>query len=336
MIRSTIAWRSMLAVALACLDSVVHAALGMPNLHQAILERRSGDALRMIQAAAVEENDRRGNTPLHYASETDQPEIVLALLQRGADIDARRFDGATPVLAGCVGGATEVVALLRARGAEFSSQACLYAAASWGRAAMVQAMLDQGVKPVGGNAKNETALHLAVARGHVDVAKALVAGGADLKATDADGMTPFETAVVRGQRGTAFVLLAAGVRPDERCCSGKLFRWHSGVSHLLTAQYLEQAGQPQEASGRYVLAADQFDAAAQMLQNETNRLGGSQLSTLGGDFLLHLMAVLGKTTMVMERPSVVAMQHEKHKYQQVAERAQAFSAQCRERAAALR
>jgi ankyrin repeat protein len=45
----------------------------------------------------LHKGDRRSNQPLHWATMTRQLEIIDELLSRGANIDARRFDGARPL-----------------------------------------------------------------------------------------------------------------------------------------------------------------------------------------------------------------------------------------------
>ncbi|MCZ7644299.1 MAG: sigma-70 family RNA polymerase sigma factor [Planctomycetota bacterium] len=47
--------------------------------------------------ALLHAGDRHGNQPLHWAVMTRQPELIDELLARGADIDAKRPDGARPL-----------------------------------------------------------------------------------------------------------------------------------------------------------------------------------------------------------------------------------------------
>jgi ankyrin repeat protein len=45
----------------------------------------------------IGKGDRRSNQPIHWATMTRQPDAIDELLERGADIDARRMDGARPI-----------------------------------------------------------------------------------------------------------------------------------------------------------------------------------------------------------------------------------------------
>jgi ankyrin repeat protein len=45
----------------------------------------------------VHARDQRGNVPIHWAAMTRQVDVIDELLSRGADIDARRGDGARPI-----------------------------------------------------------------------------------------------------------------------------------------------------------------------------------------------------------------------------------------------
>ena len=66
------------------------------------LALREHDLTRMrelldAEPALLSKGDRRSNQPIHWATMTRQLEAIDELLQRGADIDARRMDGAQPI-----------------------------------------------------------------------------------------------------------------------------------------------------------------------------------------------------------------------------------------------
>jgi ankyrin repeat protein len=66
------------------------------------LALREHDLTRMrelldAEPALLSKGDRRSNQPIHWATMTRQIEAIDELLRRGADIDARRMDGAQPI-----------------------------------------------------------------------------------------------------------------------------------------------------------------------------------------------------------------------------------------------
>jgi len=66
------------------------------------LALREHDLTRMrelldAEPALLSRGDRLSNQPIHWATMTRQLEAIDELLQRGADIDARRLDGSQPI-----------------------------------------------------------------------------------------------------------------------------------------------------------------------------------------------------------------------------------------------
>ena len=67
---------------------------------------------------SLEQQDDAGNTALHYAAGLEKPEILEALLDARAQINAANFNGEVPLLIAARKGRTENVARLLDRGAD--------------------------------------------------------------------------------------------------------------------------------------------------------------------------------------------------------------------------
>ena len=79
----------------------------------------TADAVGLIdQGADVHAKySSRGSTPLHNACESGRAEVVKALLEKGADVQAKTSNGCTPLLLACRDGHDDIAAMLRAKGA---------------------------------------------------------------------------------------------------------------------------------------------------------------------------------------------------------------------------
>jgi len=117
--------------------------------------------------------DALGHTPLHYAAEHGQTDIVCLLLHHGALPHSQSASGDTPLHAASRRGDAGIVEMLLARGAH------AWLAGAWGR----------------------TPLHLAAESGTPFVVEQLLRNGADATARDAGGMRPLHLAMRREDGG---------------------------------------------------------------------------------------------------------------------------------------
>ncbi len=177
----------------------------------------------LSNGAAVNTSDRRGLTPLMWASASGNAEVVRQLLERGASVDRRANDGTTALMLAAVNGFTETVRALLLRGADVNAAragvkarqlafarehseivtlleraeilgARLLQAASEGHDQLVRQLLATGAPVDVTNERGETALMLAARDGDLGMLQALLSRGADPSVRDNQGKTVFEWA----------------------------------------------------------------------------------------------------------------------------------------------
>ncbi|RKN85927.1 ankyrin repeat domain-containing protein [Paenibacillus ginsengarvi] len=197
-----------------------------------IRERRVAEAVRHLDETPglAAQADERGNTPLHWAVLTRQLPLIDALLTRGADIQAKRADGATPLQLAIAGGdywyrarrdlpaeamrtETFLVGYLIAKGADYD----IWAAAAVGDAEQTAQLLATDRQLA--NAKNSIGkrpLGYAAKHGYKTVVGLLLDHGADPNAEEAEA--PRGSALWHAACGNhlecARLLLARGADPN--------------------------------------------------------------------------------------------------------------------------
>jgi len=144
---------------------------------------------------------------LHEAARLGRDDVIPALLQAGADIEARDAKGYTPlILASYNGQATATTVLLdlgadAAAGDEARGNTPLMGVAFKGYAGIARLLLDTGVDVNQRNLAGQTAVMNAVMFGHVEIVDMLLAAGADMDVIDAAGNSP--ASIAAGQGNTA-------------------------------------------------------------------------------------------------------------------------------------
>ena len=116
--------------------------------------------------ADVNAKDKDGWTPLLWAAYNGNAEVISVLLQAGADVNAKKNNGDTPLLSAVLRENIELISVLLKRGAD------------------VNAKDDDGRTP----------LLSAVLRENIELISILIQAGADLNAKDNDGFTPLDLA----------------------------------------------------------------------------------------------------------------------------------------------
>jgi ankyrin repeat protein len=215
----------------------------------AIRERDLAKMKSVLDAAPelMHAGDERGNQPIHWATMTRQLDVIDELLRRGADVNARRQDGAHPIQL-CNGDYSfrgwrdvppdwqttpaQVLAHLRERGAIVD----ICTAASIGDEAKVRELLEQDpslanrvVEYVTYYLGSGAPLKNAAARGHIEIVKLLLERGADPNLPE-EGVAPHGQALYAAVANKHFeiakLLLEHGAypNPEVESCADALSR----------------------------------------------------------------------------------------------------------------
>lgn len=166
------------------------------------------DLLRQ-QPELVRVLDEYDKTPLHWAAEKDHVEIARALLDAGADIEAKTNWGDTPLNWAATLGSSNVADLLLGRGARGFD---LNVAAALGKLDDVKTMIDSTTDP----SAISHAMYSAARNGHTEVVKYLLDHGATIDTKGFFGGTGLHWSAINGHRETVELLISRGANREVR------------------------------------------------------------------------------------------------------------------------
>lgn len=193
-----------------------------------------------------------GETPLHCAVMSGEPNVVTVLLDHGADVNARTLSGETPLHRAARAGDVEIVEILLARGADVNAkdddgETPLVEALFVGYIELAKALIGAGAERVSMREHSRSTgrsepvrilpLHEAVHGVPYEVRylwpeqgpepneaayccewmELLIANGADLNERDEHANTPLHTAIDRGKLELARLLIRHGA--DANTCN---------------------------------------------------------------------------------------------------------------------
>lgn len=147
--------------------------------------------------------DEYDKTALHWAAEKDHVAVARALLDAGADIEAKTNWGDTPLKWAATLGSARVADLLLGRGA---SGFTLHVAAALGKLADVKTMIESTTDP----SDISFAMYSAARNGHTEVVRYLLDHGAEVDKRGFFGGTGLHWAAINGHRETVELLIARG------------------------------------------------------------------------------------------------------------------------------
>ena len=137
---------------------------------------------------------------LEQAISRARADTIKSLIEQGVDINARNIRGHAPIHLATAKGNREVVLILLETGAEVnvvgtnSGCTALHYAASLGHVDLCELLVRYGADTNAQTARLETPLHLAVAKGHREVVAILLKYSARLDIRDKNGLTPLQQA----------------------------------------------------------------------------------------------------------------------------------------------
>lgn len=170
----------------------------------------------------------RGTRALHAAAYAGELSVLRALLQSGAQPNAKDGYGCIPLMAAC-------------NGRRPATENCV---------TLVEVLLEAGALPSLADNEGRVALHTAAHWGADDAIEVLVAAApSTLKYADHDGLTPLSVATAENNESTMRLLLSVGASDKEtwmkhgECSLGLAAEMgHEGVMNLLLDTGLEAVG----------------------------------------------------------------------------------------------
>ena len=181
----------------------------------AFLEHRSDIVMLLLDHGAdANHPDNNGGTPLHIASQRGFIDIVRLLLHHGADVNRPDIFGITPLHDALKTSHDEIIRLLLDLPGN-DSWTLLHAASQEGHDDIVGALLNHGVDANRPDNDGWTALHAASQEGHNDIVRLLLSHGADVNRSDDDGWNPLHAASQEGHDTVVRLLLDHGAAADH-------------------------------------------------------------------------------------------------------------------------
>ncbi|MBN1362411.1 MAG: ankyrin repeat domain-containing protein [Sedimentisphaerales bacterium] len=199
----------------------------MAPLHTAIRKDNTKRALEFIRKGKhinerdpVMHQETMGKTPLYCAAARGQYDVVVALLEAGADVRMEEErEGKLPIHAAALNGQAQIAALLAEKGADVNAgddygRRPLTFAANIGHAATVRVLLARGALANARETGGVSALSAAARGGHLEAVQALVQAQAEINAADDGGWTALMRAAAGPHAEVAEYLVRNGAVID--------------------------------------------------------------------------------------------------------------------------
>lgn len=187
------------------------------------IEKNNVDLVKIFldKGAKINLRPYNGITPLHCAVMNGNFEIIDLLLDQGADIEIKDYNGATPLIYAIAMGQNNILRYLIEKGASMSvidymGNSPLIVATYVGNVDAVNILT---TKEIDINAKNYygfSALHIAILNAFDDIARILIQKGAKIDIRNNDNYTPLHLAVLNNDSYSIKLLLEEGASCKEK------------------------------------------------------------------------------------------------------------------------
>jgi ankyrin repeat protein len=226
---------------------IVSTAVRSQDIFDALEKNDLAQIKALIEANSqlVMVKDETGDTPLHHAAWQKQPEMILYLISKGADVNIKDANLRTPLHLSTNAGSIECTRILIEKGADvkvadFREQMPLHYAAQNGLREIAEMLISAGSPLDAKNSYGRTPLLLCCReRGTPELARLLIDAGSDVNAKDNFGSTPLELAAWRGYKGIISLLIEKGADiPTEGETAYAIFNsaCQQGLAELFSKQ----------------------------------------------------------------------------------------------------
>ena len=212
---------------------------GRTVLHNAALQTDNPTVIVLLLEAGSDPNARDdfGATPLHFGVENSNPVVTSHLLAAGSDLNAVDNDGYTPLHFAHLNANARVTTLLLDAGADphaLSNDGWtpFHSAVFSARSRALSEFLERGID------FSFTPLHRAILLGDSEAAMSLLADGSDATTSDDCGWNSLHFAVAVGEHGIVVSILTAGNDPDAKTENG-LTALHLAADRSVVATLVE-------------------------------------------------------------------------------------------------
>lgn len=142
--------------------------------------------------------DEKGDTALMISTDNNYPDITKAILDEGADVNIKNFNGNTALMSAAMNGHNEPAILytMISKGADVNqknneSQTALMMASRSGNVEMVKIFISKGADINANDELGQTPLMYASKSRNTEIVKLLISKGANVNAKDKNGDTSF-------------------------------------------------------------------------------------------------------------------------------------------------